>query len=71
MYPCSESVTENPVAIAEQIARDSIKWKCLAQLLCRPFGRRVRGDIEVEHPTPVMRQYQKQRVAPGSGSSAR
>src|SRR5258706_16290389 len=53
-YLLSEGVAENLIAIAEQIARDLIKRKCLAQLLCRPFRRGMRGDIKVDYPTAVM-----------------
>src|SRR5712691_8568527 len=58
-YLLSEGVAENLIAIAEQIARDFIERKCLAQLLCRPFRRGMRGDIKVDHAAPVMRQHQK------------
>src|SRR5258708_17265692 len=54
LYLLPEGVAENPVAIAEQIARGLIERKCFAQLLCRPFRRGVRGDIKVDHPAPVM-----------------
>src|SRR5713101_1752683 len=59
LYLLSESVAENLIAIAEQIARDLIKRKCFAQLLCRPFRRGMRGDIKMDYPAPVMRQHQK------------
>jgi len=47
------------MAIAEQIARDLIKRKGLAQLLCRPFRGGMRGYIKMHDPTPVMPQHQK------------
>src|SRR6266853_3165773 len=59
LYLLSEGVADNLIAIAQQIARDLIKRKCLAQLLCRPFRRGMRGDIKVDYPTAVMRQHQK------------
>src|SRR5216683_613801 len=58
-FACSRKVSENLIAIAEQIARDLIKRKCFAQLLCRPFRRGMRGDIKMDYPAPVMRQHQK------------
>jgi hypothetical protein len=59
LYLLSESIAENLIAIAEQIAGNLIKRKGLAQLVSRPFRGGMRGDIEVHHPTPVMRQHQK------------
>src|SRR6266849_9034076 len=59
LYLLSEAVAENRIAIAEQIARDLIKRKCLAQLLCRPFRGGMCGDIKVDYAAPVMRQHEK------------
>lgn len=59
LYLLSEGIAENLIAIAEQIARDLIKRKSLAQLLRRSFRGGMRGDIKVHHPTPVVRQHQK------------
>jgi hypothetical protein len=42
-YLLSEDVAENLIAIAEQVSRDLIKRKCLAQLLCCPFRRGMLG----------------------------
>ena len=43
----------------EQVARELVKGKGLPQSLSRPLGGRVRGHIEVQNATPVMRQNQK------------
>jgi hypothetical protein len=55
LHLLSERGAEDLIAIAEQIPRDFIKRKCLAQLLCRPFRRGMRGDIKMNHPTSVVR----------------
>jgi hypothetical protein len=55
----SEVITEDRIAVAEQVPRELVKWKCLPQLLSRPLGGRVGGHIEVQNATAVMGQHQK------------
>src|SRR5713226_5021994 len=55
----SELITEDRLAVAEQVARELVKGKCLPQLLSRPLAGRVGGYIEVKNATPVMGQHQK------------
>jgi len=55
----SELSAEDSIAVAEQVARESVEGKCLPQLLSRPLCSRVGGDIEVKNATTIMRQYQK------------
>lgn len=40
---------ETPLPIVKQEAMAVIAWKCLAQLLQRPLGGWVLGDVEVEN----------------------
>ena len=45
---------------ARRIPRDTIEWKRLPQLLCRPFRRRIsRHIVEVDHTASFMGQHQK------------
>jgi len=55
----SKFTAEDGVAVAEQVARESVEGKGLPQLLSRPLGGRVGSHIEVEDATPVMGQDQK------------
>src|ERR1035438_3273088 len=55
----SEVVAEDRVAVAQQVARQLVKGKCLSQLLSRPFCSRVGRHIEMENATTTMGQYQK------------
>src|SRR5215472_5715529 len=55
----AEVVTENLVAVTQQIPRDAIERKRLTQLLRRPFRRRMSGHIEVDHTASFMGQHQK------------
>src|ERR1700681_4521576 len=36
----------DPVAIADQVARGLIPRKCLRDLACNPFRRRICGDVD-------------------------
>ena len=58
-YLLTEFSPEDGIAVAQQITRDPIKWECLPQLLSRPLGSWVGGDVEVHNATPVMGQHQK------------
>ena len=55
----SECIAEDRITVAQQVARELVKGKCLPQLLSRPFCRRVGGHIAVKNATPVMGQYQE------------
>jgi hypothetical protein len=55
----SEVIAEDSIAVAQQVAGELVKGKCLAQLLSRPFRGRVGGHIEMQNTTPVMGQHQK------------
>ncbi len=52
-------ITEDCIAVAQQVARELVKGKCLPQLLSRPLGGRVGGHIEVQNAAAVMGQHQK------------
>ena len=43
----------------KQVTRELVKGEGLPQLLSRPFGGRVGGDIEVKNATTIMSQHQK------------
>jgi hypothetical protein len=47
------------IPVAEQILRGLIERKCFPQLLRRPLGRRMRGDIEMNHSPSIVSQNQK------------
>jgi len=55
----SEVVAEDSIAVAQQVARELGKGKCLPQLLSRPLRGRVVGNVEVQNATAVMGQHQK------------
>jgi hypothetical protein len=50
----ADLLATNRITVSQQIARHRLKWKCLDQLLRRPFGGWMLGHIEVKHPAPVM-----------------
>ena len=55
----SKCITEDSIAVAQQVARELVKGKGLPQLLSRPLRGWVGGHIEVQNATPVMGQHQK------------
>src|SRR6516164_11155163 len=55
----SEVVAEDSIAVAQQVARELGKGKCLPQLLSRPLRGRVVGNVEVQNATAVMGQNQE------------
>src|SRR6267143_6777637 len=55
----SEVTAKDRIAVAQEVARELGKGKCLAQLLSGPVCGRVGGHIEVQDATPVMGQHQK------------
>src|SRR5215469_12043165 len=54
-----EVCPEDPIAIAQQIARRRLPGKGLSQLLNGPFGGRTSGDAKMQNAPPVMRQHQE------------
>ena len=55
----SKCITEDSIAVAQQVARELVKRKGFPQLLSCPLGGRVGGHIEVENAPAVMSQHQK------------
>src|SRR5437870_13723380 len=55
----SEGIPEDSIAVAQQVAREVVKGKCLPQLLSRLLRGRMSGHIEVQNAAPVMGQHQK------------
>jgi len=55
----SEVIAKDRIAVAQEVARELGKGKCLARLLSGPICGRVGGHIEVQDATPVMGQNQK------------
>src|SRR5690348_9124020 len=55
----SEGIPEDSIAVAQQVARELVKGKCLPQLLAGPLRGWVSGHIEVQNAAPVMRQHQE------------
>src|SRR5258705_11903734 len=41
-----DDAAKDPVAIADGVVRSLIPMKCLRDLTCNPFGRRICGDAE-------------------------
>jgi hypothetical protein len=54
-----EFVTEDPIAILEEITWYRVPREGLTELLCGPLFRRMRSDIEVKNPAPVESQHQE------------
>jgi len=50
---------EDPVAIAQQIARRGLPRESLAQLLSSTLRGRMSGDAEMQNAPPVVRQHQE------------
>ena len=55
----SEVIAKDRIAVAQEVARELGKGKCLAQLLPCPLRGRVSSNIEVQDATLVMGQHQK------------
>src|SRR3979490_1061441 len=55
----SEVIAKDRITIAQEVARELGKGKCLAQLLSGPICGRVGGHIEMQDATRVMGQNQK------------
>ena len=53
-------MAEDRIAVAQQVAGELGKGKCLPQLLGGPLRGRVSGNIEVQNAPSVMGQHQKQ-----------
>src|SRR5258708_29382343 len=50
--------SEDPIAIAQQIARRGLPGKGLPQLLSSPFCGRMSGDAKMQNAPTSMRQHQ-------------
>ena len=55
----SEVIAKDRIAVAQEVARELGKGKCLAQLLSRPLRGREGGHIEVQNAALVMGQHQE------------
>jgi len=55
----SKVMPEDSVAVAQQVAGEFGKGKCLPQLLSRPLRGRVGGNVKVQNAAPVMGQNQE------------
>jgi hypothetical protein len=64
-------IRKDGIAIAQQVARELVKWECLPQLLSRPLRGGMGGHVEVDNATPVMGQQQKYVKGLGNTGSAR
>ncbi len=51
-----EHCSVDRIPIAQQIARRRVPWERFHQLLSGPFCGRMRGDVEMEHTSPIMSQ---------------
>lgn len=51
----SEAISVDLIPVADQKTRFiTVPWKCLHDLPCRPFIRRVTGRVEVDYPPAAM-----------------
>ena len=50
---------EDPIAIAQQIARCGLPGEGFAQLPGDPFRGRMSGDAKMQNTPPVVRQHQE------------
>src|SRR5688572_20337405 len=55
----AELVAVDAIAIPEQVFRCSIERKCFEHLLRRPFGGRMRGDVEMNNTPAIMSENDK------------
>ena len=53
---CAELCPIDPVPIPEQVSRRFVPRECLDDLLCRPPGARILGDVEMHDPPSMMEQ---------------
>src|ERR1017187_7074328 len=67
----SEVLTEDRIAVPQQVARELVKGKCVPQLLSSPLGGRVAGHIEVNNAATIVGQNQEhvKDVEPDCGDS--
>jgi hypothetical protein len=49
---CDDAAID-PVAIADEVVRSLIPWKCLRYLTCNPFCRRVCCDVDPDQVSAV------------------
>ena len=55
----SEVITKDRIAIPQQVVRELVKGRCLAELLSNPLRGRVGGHIEVQNAATIMGLHQK------------
>ena len=56
LNPVSEVATVDSITVSYQISRCSIFRECFDDLLRRPFGGGMVGDIEMQYAAPLMRK---------------
>src|SRR5260370_38164435 len=59
LYLADKLLTEDPIAIAQQIAWRTLPRKSVPKLLHRPLRCRMSGDAKLENAPTIMRQHQK------------
>jgi len=60
-------VAIDTVTVTDQKSRRCIFGKCLADLLSCPLGRRMRGDVEVDHMSLMMTKKDEGELYTESG----
>src|SRR4051794_40433153 len=55
LHLLDELLTEDSIAVAQQITRRTLPGKSIAKLLGRPLRRRMSGDAHLENTAAVMR----------------
>jgi hypothetical protein len=58
----TKGVSIDRILIMQQIARSTVPRKSLCDLLCGPFRGRMRRNIEMNYPAPVMSQNNQRRI---------
>ena len=61
-----EDAAVDRVPISQQVARRRVPWARFLQLLSGPFCGRMRGDVEMEHTSPIMSQDHQDEENPES-----
>ena len=57
LYLVHELLSEDPIAVAQQIAGHTLPRKSIPKVLYSPLRCRMRRDSKLENAPPIMRQH--------------
>ncbi len=57
VYALPEGIAVDPIAVAQQVARRGVPRKRFDNLLRRPRGRRVFGNVEMNNAATMVREH--------------